>query len=66
MNFTYNGGFYVTIIRNVFSIYVPVISSSDVSGYWEVNGHESIFSKTSFVLNLNNVNPINLIRNAKL
>lgn len=66
MNFTYNGGIYITVIRNVFSIYVPLMSSSDVSGYWEVNGHESILSKTSFVLNLNNVNPINLIRNAKL
>ncbi len=66
MNLTYNGGIYISIVKNVFSIYVPVISSSDVSGYWEVNGHESIFSRTSFVLNLNNVNPINLIRNMKL
>jgi hypothetical protein len=66
MNLTYNGGIYIQIVREVFSIYVPIISSSDVQGYWDLNKHESIFSRTSFVLNLNKINPINLMRNVKL
>ncbi|MDZ4667566.1 MAG: M1 family metallopeptidase [bacterium] len=66
MNLTYNGGIYINIVRDVFSIYVPLISSSDVQGYWDLNKHESFFSRASFVLNLNKINPITLIRDIKL
>ncbi|MCF8252938.1 MAG: M1 family metallopeptidase [Bacteroidia bacterium] len=66
MNFTYNGGVYFTVAKDVFTIYVPLMASSDVKGYWETNGYESIFSRVSFVLNLNKINPIQFIRDIKL
>ncbi len=66
MNFTYNGGIYLTIVKDVFSIYLPVIASQDVKDSWKINGLENPFSRMSFVLNLNKMNPIEFIRNIKL
>jgi hypothetical protein len=66
MNLTYNGGIYVRVIKNVLSIYVPLVSSKDVKSAWETNGYTSFFSRTSFVFNLNKINPISLIRDLKL
>jgi hypothetical protein len=66
MNLTYNGGIYVRVIKNVLSIYVPLVSSSDVKSAWDTNGYTSFFSRTSFVFNLNKINPISLIRDLKL
>jgi len=66
MNLTYNGGIYVRVIKNVLSIYVPLISSNDVKSAWDINGYTSFFSRTSFVFNLNKINPISLIRDLKL
>lgn len=66
MNLTYNGGIYVRVIKNVLSIYVPLVSSKDVKSTWDTNGYNSFFSRTSFVFNLNKINPISLIRDLKL
>jgi hypothetical protein len=66
MNLTYNGGIYVRVIKNVLSIYVPLFSSKDVNSAWENRGYYSFFSRTSFVFNLNKINPISLIRDSKL
>lgn len=66
MQLTYTGGIYVSILKNTFSMYFPLFQSSDIEGYWKTNGYETLFSRTTFMLNLNAMNPITLLRELKL
>ncbi len=65
-NFNYVGGIYIQIIKDILCIYVPAVSSENVSDYWELNKADNIFKKTSFTLNLSKLSPIQFIRNFKL
>ena len=63
-NTNFVGGIYFQLIKNVAYFYVPLTQSSDVQSFWENNlNNNNILTRTSFVLNLNLANPINLIRN---
>ena len=66
MVFTYNGGIYFDIIRDVATMYVPLFYSNDVRGYWDNNNFNSFLSRVSFSINLNKLSPIDMIRNLKL
>ncbi len=59
--FLYNGGLCVTLIKNVFEIYLPILLSADLKNYAEQQQTKYIES-VRFVLNLNLLNPFNLIR----
>ena len=65
---TYSGGIYLQIIGDYLRIYFPIekISSEEVVSYWKNNGQDGFFQRTSFVLNLNALNPLKGIRNFKL
>lgn len=65
-NTSYIGGFYIQIIKDIACIYVPLFSSNNVETAWNLNGVDNVYKRTSFVLNLNKINPISLIRNLKL
>lgn len=66
MELTYNGGIYIDIIRDVATMYIPLFYSSDVLDYWENNQFDTILKRVSFSINLNKLNPIDLIRTIKL
>ncbi len=63
---SYVGGIYLQVIKNVCYIYVPAISSENVSTFWDLNKADNIFKRTSFSLNLKALNPVKLIRNFNL
>jgi hypothetical protein len=65
-NYSYVGGLYIQIIKDILCIYVPAVSSENVSEYWDLNKADNIFKKTSFTLNLSKLSPIQFIRNFKL
>lgn len=65
-NTCYVGGIYIQIIREIAYIYVPLVSSKNVEDAWDNNFVDNVYKRTSFVLNLNKINPISLIRNLKL
>ncbi|MCG9879848.1 MAG: M1 family metallopeptidase [Bacteroidia bacterium] len=66
MQLTYSGGIYLDVIRDVATMYIPLFYSSDVLGYWDNNNFDTLFKRVSFSINLNKLNPIDLIRNIKL
>jgi hypothetical protein len=66
MQLSLNGGIYIDIIRDVATLHVPLFYSSDVAGYWENNGFDTMLKRISFTIHLNKVNPIGMIRNLKL
>jgi hypothetical protein len=66
MQLTYNGGIYLGIVKDVLTMHVPLFYSSDVAGYWENNGFDTMLKRISFTIHLNKVNPIGMIRNLKL
>lgn len=66
MELTYNGGIYLDVIRDIATMYVPLFYSSDVLGYWDNNQFDTILKRVSFSINLNKLNPIDMIRNIKL
>jgi hypothetical protein len=62
-NFTYAGGIYISVAKNIFEVYFPLFASKDVIDAWGFN-YENIFKRASFILNLNAINPIKLAKNA--
>lgn len=59
------GGVYLNI-KDVFGIYLPIISTSNVEDYWNTNGYKTIFSRASFVFNLNKLSPVRGVRDIKM
>ncbi len=63
---TYSGGLYLSIAKNIFSVYLPFFASDDVIKAWEFNNLNNPFERASFILNLNALNPVKIIKEAKL
>lgn len=63
---TYSGGLYLSIAKNIFQLYLPLFASKDVVDAWELNGLNHPFERASFILNLNALNPVKIIKEAKL
>ncbi len=63
---SYSGGVYISIAKNIFQIYLPVFASADVIAAWEFNNLYHPFERASFILNLNALNPVKIIKEAKL
>ena len=63
---TYSGGLYLSIAKNIFSIYLPFFASQDVIDAWELSYLNHPFERASFILNLNALNPVKIIKEAKL
>ncbi|OYU94235.1 MAG: hypothetical protein CFE21_16740 [Bacteroidetes bacterium B1(2017)] len=62
----YVGGVYVQIVKDVAYWYVPLVQSKAVSDAWGLNSNDNFFRHTSFIFNLNKINPISIIRDLKL
>jgi hypothetical protein len=65
-SFTYSGGVYISIAKNIFQIYLPFFASQDVLEAWELSHLNHPFERASFILNLNALNPVKIIKEAKL
>ena len=63
---SYVGGIYLQVIKDILYIYVPAVASKNVNESWDNNKVDNILKRTSFTLNLNKLNPINMIRDFKL
>lgn len=63
---TYSGGIYLSIAKNIFSVYLPFFASDDVIKVWEFNNLNNPFERASFILNLNALNPVKIVKEAKL
>ncbi len=63
--FSYAGGIYFRVSKNVCEFYFPLFASSDINTYWSSNGFERPFERVSFILNLNAINPVKFVRNLK-
>lgn len=63
--FSYAGGIYFRVSKNVCEFYFPLFASSDINTYWSSNGFEHPFERVSFILNLNAINPVKFVRNLK-
>ena len=63
---SYSGGVYISIAKNIFQLYLPVFASADVIAAWEFNYLYHPFERASFILNLNALNPVKIIKEAKL
>ncbi len=63
---SYSGGVYISIAKNIFQLYLPVFASADVIAAWEFNNLYHPFERASFILNLNALNPVKIIKEAKL
>ncbi len=61
----YDAGVYISVLKNVFEIYLPLLISKDFQDYKTANDLK--YPETiRFTLNLNMVNPFDLTRNFKL
>jgi hypothetical protein len=63
---TYSGGIYLSIAKNIFSVYLPFFASDDITKAWELDGLNHPFERASFILNLNALNPVKIIKESKL
>ena len=63
---TYSGGLYLSIAKNIFSVYLPFFASKDVVDAWEINSLHHPFERASFILNLNALNPVKIVKESKL
>ena len=63
---TYSGGLYLSIAKNIFSIYLPFFASDDILKVWEFNNLNNPFERASFILNLNALNPVKIAKESKL
>ena len=61
--FNYVGGIYLSVAKNVFEVYFPVFASQDVLDSWGTDLQHP-FNRASFILNLNTLNPVKIIKNA--
>ncbi|MES2656520.1 MAG: M1 family metallopeptidase [Bacteroidota bacterium] len=65
--FSIVGGVYISLAKNIFEIYIPLFASQNVTDSWKNNGGlEHPFERVSFLLNLNAMNPVKIIKNFKL
>jgi hypothetical protein len=60
--FLYNAGLSVTLMRNVCEIYFPLLLSSDIKDYNKLN-NISYGETIRFTLNINLINPFELVKN---
>lgn len=60
----YNGGVQLTLIPEILNIYFPVVMSNQLSRIFELN-NITYSQLISFELNLNKLNPFNLVRDLK-
>ncbi|MCF8428498.1 MAG: M1 family metallopeptidase [Bacteroidia bacterium] len=63
---TYSGGLYLSIAKNIFQLYLPLFASKDVEDAWKSADLNHPFERASFILNLNALNPVKIIKEAKL
>lgn len=64
---TFSGGLYLNIAKNIFQLYLPFFASQDVLEFWKENGGlNHPFERASFILNLNALNPVKIVKEAKL
>jgi hypothetical protein len=64
-NFMYDYGFELTLIQNVFSIYIPVGYSQDIQDYYDAQAGDPYgnwYDRIRFELRLERLNPVKLIR----
>jgi hypothetical protein len=64
--FMFSGGLYLSIAKNIFSVYLPFFASDDIIKAWEFNNLHHPFERASFILNLNALNPVKIIKESKL
>jgi hypothetical protein len=57
----YNAGVCVSIVKNVFEIYLPILLSKDLQDYKDVNDLK-YWETVRFTLNLNLLNPFDIVR----
>ena len=64
----YDYGFELTVIQNVFSIYIPIGFSDDIQGYYDINEDRfgKWYQRVRYELRLERLNPIKLIRSIEL
>lgn len=60
----WNMGLSVPVVPNVFEIYFPLLSSSDIKDNLELST-KNYWQRISFTLNFNNINPLKLARGIK-
>ncbi len=63
--FLYNAGAQVTLIPNICEVYFPLVYSSSIKDYYDANGF-GYGKMIRFTLNLNTLNPSNLVRNFRI
>lgn len=61
----YNAGLCLSLRKNIFEIYFPLLLSEDLQKYNEAN-YDSYLETIRFTLNLNLINPFDLVRNFSL
>nr|MDQ3048478.1 hypothetical protein [Bacteroidota bacterium] len=61
----YNAGVCLSFRKNIFEIYFPLLMSKEIENYNKINGI-SFLETIRFTLNLNMVNPFDLVRNFSL
>jgi hypothetical protein len=64
-NVLYDAGVCLSLSKNIFEIYFPVLICNDFQAYKEANGLE-YYETIRFTLNINLINPFNLVRNFSL
>ncbi len=62
-DFLLEGGFSIKPIPDRFEIYIPIIASTDIAD--AINGNKSFLQSITFMLDINSLNPIQLIRDIK-
>ena len=55
--FIYSSGIKLSIIRNVFEIYLPLFNSANIDRQYLSRGQEGVLERISFSLDLNKINP---------
>jgi hypothetical protein len=67
-NMMYDYGVELTLIQDVFSIYVPIGFSDDIKDYYDANPdlYDDWYDRIRFELRFEKLNPIKLIRNIEL
>ena len=60
---SYSGGLSLVIIKDLFEVYFPLVESKDITGSLTYIDRKSVLQRASFVLNLHQLNPHDLINN---
>jgi hypothetical protein len=62
----YDAGLNLSLVKNVFEIYIPLVYSADIHTYLQGIHQSGMFETIRFTLNLKLINPFDLIRNFSL